>query len=90
MNALYSFIHRHTLFHVYFFAASEDFLTRSVEKTFTPGTTIECEAITILDDTILESSEEFFVQIFTRDDDQVSIDPFITTVTIIDQQDSKT
>lgn len=69
------------------FTASEDFLTHSLEKTFPPGTTIDCEEIIILDDNILESTEDFILQLSTSDD-QVFLDPIITTVTIVDQQDS--
>ena len=72
-----------------FVAVSSDFSPiSSLELTFQPGRIEECAEITIQEDTILEGSETFSIQVNTRDQN-VTLTPANTTITIEDN-DSKT
>ena len=48
-------------------AASNDFATSVEPLTFQSGSMLECVSISITNDTILENSEEFSVQLTTTD-----------------------
>lgn len=65
-----------------------DFLFQGpVDLTFQPGMTtgLECVSVSIIDDTILETSEDFQIRLSTDPlDSRVMVDNSITTVVILD------
>ena len=67
--------------------ADSDFISRMIELEFQPGSTSECGNISILEDSRLENSEMFSVQLNTTDQN-VLLNPSMARVSITDD-DSK-
>ena len=69
-------------------AAPDDYSALQNLLTFTPGVNVSCTTVVpIIDDAVLENSENFSVMLSTTDLD-VSLEPSSASVTIVDN-DSK-
>ena len=70
----------------YSFLAPGDFIAvRNQDVTFQPGSTRECEDVTIRDDNVAEDEEDFELQL-TTEQDNVIPNPDSTTVNIEDDE----
>ena len=69
------------------FAGGEDFIPAAIELEFTPTTLIQCHSIEILNDTVVEGTEDF--QVTGSTSDPVSFVNSPATVSILDNQDRK-
>ena len=67
--------------------ADSDFISRMIQLEFQPGSTRDCGNISILEDSQLENSEMFSVELNTTDQDVV-LNPSMARVSITDN-DSK-
>ena len=56
-----------TQYFIFAYAANTDFSITSAVLTFNASTSLRCEQVTITDDTILENSEIFFMQLESTD-----------------------
>jgi len=72
-----------TQYFIFAYAANMDFSTTSAVLTFNASTSLRCEQVTITDDTILENSEMFFIQLESTDP-AVNITLGSAPVTILD------
>jgi len=64
--------------------APDDYTQTTAPLTFLPGENLQCVNISILDDAILESNEDFSVQLNTQDTAAVTINLNSASVTITD------
>ena len=67
----------------FFFKAPSDYIATSVDLTFTPGVNSLTVSVPIIDDGILEDTEQFFGDLNTSDPD-VDLRPQRTTIIIVD------
>ena len=68
---------------IYLFAAPSDYTATSVDLTFTPGVNSLTVSVPIIDNGILEGTEQFFGDLSTSDPD-VDLQPQRTTIRIAD------
>ena len=66
-----------------FTADALDYTALTTELTFDPDNSRRCVSIGLVDDSLLEPSEEFEVSL-TTDEEQVTVDPDRAVVTILD------
>ncbi len=64
-------------------AGNKDYQLMTAQLRFSPSQEHQCLNITILDDTILESEEDFQVSLMTVME-RVTLDPDTTTITVAD------
>jgi len=69
-------------------AAGNDYSSISTTLTFTSATSEQCAHISILEDSILEDPENFFVHLATSDED-VKLQYNYSTITILDNDGMK-
>jgi len=69
-------------------AAGNDYSSISTTLTFTSNTPEQCAYISILEDSILEDPENFFVHLATSDED-VKLQYNYSTITILDNDGMK-
>ena len=64
--------------------APDDYAATTAPLTFLPGVNLQCASISIVDDAVLESNEDFTVQLTAQDTAAITINLNSTDVTIID------
>ena len=76
-------MHKGLLYLIYLLAAPSDYTATSVDLTFTPGVNSLTVSVPIIDNGILEGTEQFFGDLSTSDPD-VDLRPQRTTIKITD------
>ena len=66
-----------------------DFSNTSLDLTYSPSSTTQTVTVSILDDTVPEDMLEYFSLVLMSTDPAVSLNPVITNITIVDDNDSK-
>ena len=64
--------------------APDDYAATTVLLTFLPGVNLQCASISIIDDAVLESNEDFTVQLTAQDTAAITVNLNSTDVTITD------
>ena len=64
--------------------APDDYAATTAPLTFLPGVNLQCASISIVDDAVLESNEDFTVQLTAQDTAAITVNLNSTDVTIID------
>ena len=66
-----------------------DFSNTSLDLTYSPSSTTQTVTVSILDDAVPEDMLEYFSLVLMSTDRAVSLNPVITNITIVDDNDSK-
>ena len=74
---------------LFFNADGMDFSNTSLDLTYHPSSTTQTVMVSILNDKVPEDMLEYFSLILMSTDAAVSLNPMITNVTIVDDNDSK-
>ena len=69
--------------------AGMDFPNTSLDLTFSPSSTTQFFMVSILNDEVPEDVLEYFSLVLMSTDPAVSLNPMITNITIVDDNDSK-
>ena len=64
--------------------APDDYAATTIQLTFLPGVNLQCASISIIDDAVLESNEDFTVQLTAQETAAITINLNSTGVTIAD------